>query len=103
MSKAIVRRCTVKKVFWKTLQNLQKNTRAGVSFQYEITETPAPVFSWEFCEIFKKTYFVEHLGTVASETDTVLVPWKSFKAILGETVRSSVSYLSILSLYKHDV
>ena len=29
-------------------------------------ETPAQVFSCKFCEIFKKTYFVEHLRTIAS-------------------------------------
>ena len=56
-------------------------------------------FPENFCEIFKNTYFVEHLGTVASETYTVSVSWKSFKLILGEAVQSSVSYLSILSLY----
>ena len=26
-------------------------------------ETPAQVFPYEFCEIFKNTYFVEHLHT----------------------------------------
>ena len=28
-------------------------------------ETPAQVFSCEFCEIFKNTYFLEHLRTAA--------------------------------------
>ena len=40
------------KVFWKPSQNSQENICAGVSFLYEITETPAQVFSCEFCEIF---------------------------------------------------
>ena len=43
--------------------------------------------------------FAKYLRTVASETYTVSVSWKSFKFILGETVQSSVSYLSIISLY----
>ena len=30
--------------------------------------TPAKVFSYEFCDIFKSTYFVERLRTTASES-----------------------------------
>ena len=48
-------------------------TCAGVSFEYEITETPAQVFSCEFCKIFKNRYFVEHLGTHASEMYIMIV------------------------------
>ena len=33
-------------------------------------ETPTQVFSSEYCEIFKKTYFEEHLGKTASATFT---------------------------------
>ena len=29
-------------------------------------DTPAQVFSFEYCEIFKNTYFEEHLRTAAS-------------------------------------
>ena len=37
-------------------------------------ETLAKVFSWEFCEIFKDTFFTEHLWTTASEyCDTKLL------------------------------
>ena len=98
MSKAVVRRCSVKKVFLKiSVCNFIKKealtrcfpvdsvkflrtpfiiehlrwlllTCAGVSFEYEITEAPVQVFSSEFCEILKNTDFVEHLRTVASET-----------------------------------
>ena len=31
-------------------------------------ETSAQVFSCEFCEFFKNTYFVEHLQTAGCET-----------------------------------
>ena len=48
-------------------------TCAGVSFEYETTETPAQVFPVNFYEIFKNTYFVEHLGTVSSETYVMTV------------------------------
>ena len=30
-------------------------------------ETPTQVFSCEYCEMFKNTYFEEHLGTAASK------------------------------------
>ena len=29
--------------------------------------TPAQLFSYEFCEIFKNNFFTEHFGTTASE------------------------------------
>ena len=37
-------------------------------------ETPAQVFSQHFCKIFKNTYFVEYMRTVASEN-----PYASLK------------------------
>ena len=51
-----------KKVFLKILQNSQENTCARVSFLIKLQanfiekETPAQLFSCEFCEIFKKTF-----------------------------------------------
>ena len=35
-------------------------------FQLYQKETPTEVFSCEYCEIFKNTYFEEHLQTAAS-------------------------------------
>ena len=35
-------------------------------------ETPAQVFSSEYCKIFKNTYFEKHMRTAASE-------WKNIK------------------------
>ena len=64
-----------KKLFLKISQNSQKNTSARVSFLIKLQaselqlykkETLALVFSWEFCEIFKNTFFTEHLRTAAS-------------------------------------
>ena len=46
-SEAVVQRCSVKKMFLKTLQNSQENTRAQL-------------FSCEFCEVFKNTFFLQN-------------------------------------------
>ena len=48
-----------KKVFLKISQNSQENPCARVSFL-------AHVFPCEFCEMFKNTFFTEHLQTTAS-------------------------------------
>ena len=50
------RRCSVKKVFLKISQNSRENTCARDSFLIK-------VFSCEFCEISKNTFFTEHLRT----------------------------------------
>ena len=54
------------------LQNSQESTSGGVSFFYETVlllfdvckfikkETLAQLSSYEFCEIFKKTFLIEH-------------------------------------------
>ena len=55
---AVVRRCSLKKVFLKISQNSQENTRARVFIK---KETLTQVFSREFCEISKSTFFIEHL------------------------------------------
>ena len=46
-----------KKVFLKISQNLQENTCARIFIN---KETLAQVFSYEFCEIFKNTFSIEH-------------------------------------------
>ena len=63
-----------KNVFLKISQNLQKNTCFRVHYsiklqvsvlQFSLKKDPG-VFSWEFCEIFKNMYFIEHLLVHAS-------------------------------------
>ena len=76
--KTVVRRCTVKKVFLKISQNSQENTCAWIFFFNRLKtltacnfikkETLAQMLSCESCEIFKKTYFAEHLRTTAFES-----------------------------------
>ena len=74
-SEAVVRRCSVNKVFLKILQNSQENTCDRVSFliklQAEVSnfiqkETLKQVLSCEFCEISKNTFFPDHLRATAS-------------------------------------
>ena len=57
-SVAVIGRCSVKKMFLKISQNSRENTCARVSFSKKETLTQA--FSYEFCEIFKNTFFIEH-------------------------------------------
>ena len=54
-----------KSVFLEISQNSQENN-------FLKKETPAQVFSCEFCEISKKAFFTEHLWTTASGFDIVL-------------------------------
>ena len=61
----VVQRCSVKKVFSEISPNSQENTCARVSFLIKLQakacnfikmETPAQVFSCEFCDISKNTF-----------------------------------------------
>ena len=55
-AEAVTRRCSLKKVFLKFLQNSQENNCVGVSlFLQTLTLTTALGFSWEFCFLFKNT------------------------------------------------
>ena len=65
LTEAVIRRCSVKKVFLEILQNSQKNTCARVSFLIKLQtsacnfikkETLAQVFSCEFCKISKNSF-----------------------------------------------
>ena len=59
-------------MFLKITQNSQENNYTGVTFIIKLQvssrqkETPAHVFPYEFCDIFKNTNFVEHLRVAAS-------------------------------------
>ena len=66
----------MKKGVLEISQNSQETTCARVIFKNKVAglqacnfikkETLAQVLSCEFCEIFKKTFFTEHLWTTAS-------------------------------------
>ena len=53
-----------KSVFLEISQNSQENN-------FLKKETPAQVFSCEFCEISKNTFFAEHLWKTASEESSL--------------------------------
>ena len=72
-AEAATRRVLWKKVFFEISQNSQENTCARVSFLIRLQvsnfikrEALAQVFSCEFYEISKNTFFTEHLWTTAS-------------------------------------
>ena len=64
MSEVVTRSCSVEKVLLKIFKNSQENTCARVSFliklqtpgNFIIKEALAQVFSYEFYQIFMKTF-----------------------------------------------
>ena len=64
------RRCSIKKLFLKLSQYSQKSTSFGVFFliscQSFKRENATKVSSYEYFNIFKKTYFQEHVRTAFS-------------------------------------
>ena len=73
----VVRRCSVRKVFLEISQNSWKNTRATVCFLIKLQpsgcikkETLARVFSCQFCEISKNTFFKRIPLVAASRIET---------------------------------
>ena len=67
ISEAATRGILQKKFFLKIFQYSQKN------------ETPTKVFSCECCEIFKKTYFEEHLRAAASVTSKIIFAVRKYR------------------------
>ena len=103
------RRCSIKKVFLNISQNSQENTCARVSslikFQAEPynfikTETLAQVFSFEFCEIFKNTFFTEHLWTNTSKN--ILTFTDSDASTSTDSVGSSSACCSAFFVEYHN-
>ena len=71
-AEAVVRRCSVRKGFLEIPQNSQENTRVRVSHlqlkscNFIKIESLAQVFSSEFCEISKNTFFTKTPPVTAS-------------------------------------
>ena len=62
------------------------NKVGGLGLQIYYKETPTYVFSCEIGEIFKKSYFEEHLQTTASDnvhSSTVITTQKAKSIIVG--------------------
>ena len=67
-TEAVAWKCSVKNIFLKIAQNLQENTCARDSFlimlqakSFQNTFFLVQVLPCEFCESFKKPFFIEHL------------------------------------------
>ena len=76
------------KVFFEILQNSQENTSTTVSFLIKLQafikkETLAQVFSCEFCESSKNTFFTKHLWA----TDSAASPFLSTVCLGGPTLK----------------
>ena len=77
-TKWVVRRCSVKKMFWKISQNSQENTcarvslfliklQASFSINYIEKEALVQVFSSDFCKTFKNIFFYRTPPVAASK------------------------------------
>ena len=80
LTKAVAQRCSVKKLFLDISQNSQGKTCARVSFFKKLQdepcnfikkETPARVFSCEFCEISKNNLHYRTHPVAASDLNSV--------------------------------
>ena len=65
-------------------QSLFFNKVAGLACNFIKKETLAQVFSCEFCEISKNTFFTEHLWTTASDK----MPLLFFLSLLAKEAKS---------------
>ena len=75
--------------FWATVSKMLALENKGFRYffndsavflillSYASLETLPLAFSCEFCQIFNKTFFIEHLPTAASETVTENIPGNS--------------------------
>ena len=80
-AEAVVKRCSVKKLFLEISQNSQENSCDGASFIIKLQaassftkkETLGQAFSCEFCEVSEKTFFHgTHLVAASDKTIPLL-------------------------------
>ena len=94
--------CSFNKMFLKISQILQENTCAAISFLQELAsnfvkkETPAQLFSSEFCKMFKNTLFTEHFRTTASGYRNNMPRGFKTKCEKNESNDILITYLYIL-------
>ena len=101
IKEAATRGVLCKKVFLEISENLQENTCTTASFLIKLQalffnkvvglrpeacnfikkETLANVFSCEFCEITKNTFFTEHLWTAASLITDIRKSWQNLEEL----------------------
>ena len=92
-SEAVIRRFSIRKAFLKISQNSQKNTCSRVSFVIQLKAeaynfikkvTLTQMFFCEFWEMFKSTFFTEHLHPKISENWKVKLLIQSNLAFCAE-------------------
>ena len=95
-AEAVVRRCSVKKVFCEILLNSQENTCARVSFSQlqECNlikiESLTQVFSYEFCEHLRTPFFRMHV---------VVAPVKACNFTTNIRLRHRCIFVKFLELF----
>ena len=78
--------CSIKKLLLKYSQYSQGNICVGL----------AQVFSYEYCKIFKDTYFEEHLRTaVSASTKTYQVKGNNLKIKSNDISNRGTVYLKV--------
>ena len=79
--------CKKETVFLEILQNLQESTCRSQAWNFIKKETLGQVFSCEFCEISKDTFFTEHHRATASKCRFPLkIAEKNLKTFLKKSV-----------------
>ena len=94
MIEAVAQRCSVKNVFLEISQNSQEDTCARVSFlkNFIKKESLAQVFSYEFCEISKNTFFYRTPPVAASEMKQI--SYNSYPSLVFMIRRTFCSFLA---------
>ena len=99
------RRCSIKKGVLRNFVKFARKHPCQSLFNFIKKDTLVQVFSCEFCEIFKNTFFIEHLRVTASglvrpclNSDLYFIS-KTSGTALPETV---VSYKPITSLSQEN-
>ena len=94
------RRCSVKKMFLEISQFTREhlcqspifNEVAGVACNFIKKETLPPVFFYEFCKIFKNTFFIEHIwDDCFCQPDEYVIRWLF---LLNKEIQTPSSRLS---------
>ena len=87
--------CSIKKMFLEISQNSQENTCARVC-SFIKKETLAQMFSCDFSEISKNTFFTEHLWTTTSYAYLI-------KGLMYHYARSWNQFINSSSWFKESL
>ena len=94
-------------MFLEVSQNSQENTYARVSVLIKLQacnfikkEALVRILLYEFCEIFKNTFFIEHLRTIASVATKECEGFTNLIQISPEVTSQSYSYCKNLFLLR---